>query len=214
MQSMDQDKLVKILVGIFIIEWIVLAIEPHYRSDWLVENILVFVFFGLMIWARRHIKFTNTSYILIFIFLYIHEIGSHYTYAEVPYDEWFRMLTGQSINAWCGFERNHFDRLVHVAYGLLLFVPIREIFIHITGSRGVWSYILPVDIIASTSLFYELIEWLAANIFGGDLGMAYLGTQGDIWDAHKDMALAILGGVIAMVIVIYSPRNRTAGKAE
>jgi putative membrane protein len=121
----------------------------------------------------------------------LHALGAHYTYAEVPYQQWFPFLQG---------ERNHFDRLVHFLYGLLLAYPIREMFLRIGNMRGFWGYFLPLDLTMSTSMLYELIEWGAAEFFGGELGAAYLGTQGDIWDAHKDMALASLGALIAMSI--------------
>ena len=99
-----------------------------------------------------------------------------------------------------GWERNNFDRVVHFCYGLLLAYPIREVFLRVASLRGFWGYFFPLDITMSTSMLYELIEWGAAAIFGGDLGQAYLGTQGDVWDAHKDMALASLGALIAMLI--------------
>lgn len=140
-------------------------------------------------------------YTLIFIFLLLHEIGSHYTYALVPYDDWFKNITGSTLNSILGFERNHFDRLVHFCYGLLLAYPIREIFIRVADVKGFWSYFLPLDLTMSTSMIYELVEWGAAEVVGGDLGMAYLGTQGDVWDAHKDMGLASIGALIAMMIV-------------
>jgi putative membrane protein len=139
---------------------------------------------------------------LIFLFLCLHELGAHYTYAEVPYDDWIRSLTGRSLNEAMGWERNHFDRFVHFCYGLLLAYPIREIFLRVANVRGFWGYFLPMDLTMSTSMIYELIEWAAAELFGGDLGMAYLGTQGDVWDAHRDMALASLGAFIAMSVTM------------
>jgi putative membrane protein len=90
--------------------------------------------------------------------------------------------------------------VVHFAYGLLLAYPIREVFLRIANVRGFWGYFLPLDLTMSTSMLYELVEWGAAEFFGGNLGMAYLGTQGDVWDAHKDMALASLGALIAMCV--------------
>jgi putative membrane protein len=99
-----------------------------------------------------------------------------------------------------GWERNNFDRVVHFSYGLLLAYPIREIFLRVVEVRGFWAYFLPMDVTLSTSALYELLEWGAAATVGGDLGAAYLGTQGDIWDAQKDMALAAGGAVIAMAI--------------
>ncbi|MCP4727581.1 MAG: DUF2238 domain-containing protein, partial [bacterium] len=108
----------------------------------------------------------------------------------------------RTLNSIFGLERNHYDRLVHFNYGLLLAYPIFEIFHRIAHVRGFWAYFLPLDITMSTSMLYELIEWGAALVVGGELGQAYLGTQGDIWDAHKDMGLASLGALIAMVITI------------
>ena len=120
----------------------------------------------------------------------------------MPYNDWSRNLFGSAINEWMGWERNHFDRLVHFSYGLLLAYPIRELFLRIVNVKGIWGYLLPLDLTMSTSMLYELVEWGVAEIFGGELGMAYLGTQGDVWDAHKDMALASLGALIAMLIAL------------
>ena len=136
------------------------------------------------------------------MFLCLHEIGAHYTYAEVPYDAAFKSLTGTSLNELMGWERNHFDRLVHFLYGLLLAYPIREVFLRIANVRGFWGYFLPLDVTMSTSMIFELFEWGAAEFFGGELGMAYLGTQGDVWDAHKDMALASIGALLAMTVAV------------
>jgi putative membrane protein len=109
-------------------------------------------------------------------------------------------VTGKTLNEVMGWERNHFDRLVHFSYGLLLAYPVREGFLRVANVRGFWGYFLPLDLTMSTSMMFELFEWGAAESFGGDLGMAFLGTQGDMWDAHKDMALASLGALIAMSV--------------
>jgi putative membrane protein len=195
-------KYLLILAILFAILWTALAISPLYRDDWLLENVLVFVFVGAMAATWRHFQFSRVSYTLIFLFLCLHEVGSHYTYAEVPYNEWTAALFGRSLNDMLGWERNHYDRLVHFSYGLLLAYPLREVFLRIANVKGFWGYFLPLDITMSTSMIFELFEWGAAEMFGGDLGMAYLGTQGDIWDAHKDMALASMGALIAMLIVV------------
>jgi len=189
-----------ILSVLFVIVWAALAVAPLYRSDWLLENVLVFVFVLGLVLSWRWFTFSRVSATLIFLFLCLHQIGAHYTYAEVPYDTWIKSLTGYSLNETMGWSRNHYDRAVHFSYGLLLAYPIREIFLRVVSVKGFWGYFLPLDLTMSTSMMFELFEWGAAEIFGGDLGMAYLGTQGDIWDAHKDMALASLGALIAMVI--------------
>lgn len=189
-----------ILSIIFAIVWLLLAINPHDRHDWALENALVLCFVVVLAARYRSFPLSRLSYSLIFIFMLLHAIGAHYTYALVPYNEWSEALFGFRLNDQLGLERNHFDRVVHFSYGLLLAYPIRELFIRVATARGFWSYFLPLDVTMSTSMLYELIEWAAAMVFGGGLGMAFLGTQGDVWDAHKDMALASLGALTTMTI--------------
>ena len=189
-----------VLAVLLAIQFVLLGISPHNRSDWMLENALVVVFIGAMIASYRKLTLSRISYFLIFLFLSLHLVGAHYTYSEVPYDAWFMSLTGHTLNELVGWERNNFDRVVHFAYGLLLAYPIREVFLRVARLKGFWGYLFPLDITMSTSMLYELIEWGAAAVFGGELGQAYLGTQGDIWDAHKDMALASLGALIAVLI--------------
>ena len=197
---MNYERHAKLLTAIFAVLWLVLAVNPVSRMDWVLENILVLLALPIFIAAYQRHLFSRLSHSLIFAFMCLHAIGAHYTYSLVPYDEWWGMLTGHSFNEIFGWQRNHFDRAVHFLYGLILAYPIREIFLRIVRARGFWGYFLPLDFTMSTSLVYELIEWLAAVVLGGDLGQAYLGTQGDIWDAHKDMALASLGALIAMLV--------------
>ncbi len=182
--------------------FVALAIAPVDRADWLLENALVGGFLLASMLIHRHFSFSRLSATMIFLFLCLHEVGSHYTYALVPYDDWFRALTGTGFNDLVGWERNNYDRVVHFSYGLLLAYPMREIFLRVVNVRGFWGYFLPLDVMMSTSMLYELIEWGAAAAFGGELGMAYLGTQGDVWDAHKDMALASAGALIAMLVTV------------
>lgn len=177
------------------------GIGAHYPHDWQLENALVLVFAVALTATARWFPLSLLSYSLIFAFLCLHETGAHWTYAEVPYNDWTRTLFGRSLNDVLGLQRNHFDRLVHFSYGFLLAYPIREVFLRIASVRGFWGYFLPLDVAMSSSMLFELFEWGAAVVFGGDLGEAYLGTQGDVWDAHKDMALASLGALIAMCIV-------------
>ena len=188
------------LMTLFALWWAVLAIKPHFRHDWMLENVLLFPVFAVLIWGWRHRLFSRLSHTLIFVFLCLHELGAHYTYEKVPYDDWWQSLTGHSLNAALGWTRNNFDRCVHFLYGLLCAYPFREMFLRVARVRGFWTYFFPLDVMMSTSALFELIEWAAAELFGGDLGAAYLGTQGDVWDAHKDMALATLGALIAMIV--------------
>jgi putative membrane protein len=190
------------LTLLFFVEFIFLAFEPYDRKDWLLENVLVAIFLLLLLLTAKKFPLSRISYTLIFIFLAIHEIGSHYTYSEVPYDAWFSSAFGTTFNELVGWERNNFDRIVHFLYGLLLAYPIREVYFRVARADGFWGYFLPLDFAMSTSMLYELIEWGAAEFFGGELGVAYLGTQGDVWDAHKDMLLASIGALIAMLVTL------------
>jgi putative membrane protein len=195
------------LAGLFAIVWIAFAIDPKYRSDWLLENILAFLLLPVLFLSYRKLPLSRLSYCCIFGFMCVHELGAHYTYSEVPYDVWAQNLFGQTISAQFDWQRNHFDRLVHFLYGLLLTYPAREVFLRLADARGFWGYLFPLLLVMSTSMIYELIEWAAAVTLGGDLGMAYLGTQGDIWDAHKDMWLATFGSICATLIIAVVHRS-------
>lgn len=189
------------LLVLFAIIFVTLGIAPLYRQDWLLENILVFIALPLFVFGIHRIRFSNLAYALLFLFFVLHEVGAHYTYSLVPYDAWFEALTGRSLNDSLGWQRNHYDRVIHFAYGLLIVPIVVELFDRVAAPRGVWRFILPVTFIASHSVIYELVEWAAAWRFGGDLGTAYLGTQGDEWDSQKDMALALLGAALGMLVV-------------
>lgn len=201
------------LALLFALVWIALAVSPYDRHDWALENALVVTFCAVLAATRRRLALSRLSCTLIFVFLCLHSVGAHYTYAMVPYDDWWRALTGRTFNSLWGWQRNHFDRLVHFLYGLLLAWPAREVLVRLAGVRGFWSYFLPLDFMLASSALFELFEWAAAEFFGGDLGAAYLGTQGDMWDAHKDMALAALGALLAMLIAAVVNRARRSCSA-
>ena len=188
------------LLAAFAAIWTALALAPWYREDWLLENMLVFAALPLLAWGYRTLPFTRGTYACLFVFLVLHAIGAHYTYSEVPYDRAFEAVTGASINALLGWERNHYDRMVHFLYGLLVTPAAIKILQARAAPRGLWRWLLPVCFMMSHSVLYEMIEWLAAEVFGGDLGQAYLGTQGDVWDAQKDSLLATAGSVASVIL--------------
>ncbi len=200
-RNLSQRRTVGVLAAVFAIVMLWSGWAPWHRQDWLLENLLVALAVPVLYAIYRFLPFSRLSWILVFLFLCVHEIGAHFTYSEVPYDSWWRRLTGGSFNELVGWDRNNFDRIIHLLYGLLLASPIREIFLHLAKVRGFWSYFLPLDLTLSSSALYEMIEWAAAEVFGGELGVAYVGTQGDPWDAQKDMALATAGALVAMLVV-------------
>jgi len=211
---MSRNRYLLLLLAMFMVLWIGLAINPFSRSDWVLENTLLLLAVFALVASNRALPLSRRSYSMLFVFLCLHTVGAHYTYSEVPYDRWFKALTGNTLNELMGWHRNYYDRLVHFCYGLLLAYPVREVFIRLTGMRGFLSYFLPLDLTMSTSMLYELIEWGAAEIFGGDLGAAFLGTQGDPWDAQKDMARASLGALITVLLTVWINSRRTRSEAR
>ena len=179
-----------VLLALFCAWFLALGIAPSYREDWLLENLLVFAAVPALVWGHARLRFSNGAYAALFVFFCLHEVGAHYTYSEVPYRDW--------IPALAGMERNHYDRLVHFCYGLLVTPALLEVFAAYAPARAAWRWLLPATSMFGQSLIYELLEWAAALLFGGDLGVAYLGTQGDPWDAQKDMALAALGTLVSL----------------
>lgn len=181
------------LLTIFLVYWASTLLRTPDLANWALENMLVFVFLAYLIWSIRRYQFSDLSYTLIFVYLCLHIYGAQYTYAENPFGFWLQET----------FElgRNHYDRIVHFSFGFLLAYPMRELFI-IQLKFPTWvGWALPIEITLSVSGLYELVEWGVADVFFPEQGGAYLGTQGDPWDAQKDMALATLGAVLATTIV-------------
>jgi putative membrane protein len=189
----SHNRFLQILAGSYVVLWILLAIHPLDRQDWFLENILVFVTVAVIVATYRWFRFSNLSYALITIFLAVHAIGAHYTYAKVPAGFWLR--------DWLHLSRNHYDRIIHFGFGFLLLYSLRELLQRAAGARETWATWLAVAALAALSSFFEILEAIIAQMVRPDLGTAYLGTQGDIWDAQKDMAAAFWGAVLMAVVL-------------
>jgi putative membrane protein len=189
------------LLAAYVPLWIALAIEPVFRKDWLLENIIVFVALPLFALTARRLRFSNFAYSCLFVFFAFHALGAHYTYALVPYADWWQSLGGGALEG-----RNQYDRFVHGLYGLLVAPAAVELLAHYARFPRPWSVIVPWMFMAGHAVVYELIEWAAAIVFGGDLGQAYLGTQGDVWDGQKDMALALAGTTVMLAALAAAGR--------
>src|SRR3989338_10145353 len=170
------------LILSFLAVWIWAAIEPSYRDGWLMENYLVFIMVPFVLILSIYFRLSDLSYTLITVFMILHVIGSHYTYAEVPF--------GYILQEWLSADRNMYDRLVHFSFGLLIAYPVREAFVRISKARGFWGYWFPIELTLAFSALFEVIEWLTALSVDPSAGLAFLGAQGDVWDAQKDMLLA------------------------
>lgn len=194
-----------VLLVAFVLAWIWSAINPSYPHDWLLENILVFASVPFLIWLWRYFKLSKLSYTCITLFMILHVIWSHYTYAEVPFWLAFRDFAnqwGSLISNLFGWTRNSYDRLVHFSFWLLWAYPAREMFLRMVKVKGLWWYILPMALMWCFGWVYEIIEWIAAVNVNEAAGSAFLWTQWDIWDAQKDIILAWIGSAITMLIVL------------
>lgn len=144
--------------------------------------------------------FDRTGFLCALLILLLHVLGARYLYSFVPYDEWMNQWFGFTFAERFGWERNHYDRLVHFLYGVLLAIALVRWLPMYFLNRRRWSGLLAVDIVLSTSAVYELLEWLLAVSMAPDWAESFNGQQGDIFDAQKDMALAMLGAVIGIAI--------------
>ncbi len=175
------------------------AIAPKYPRDWWLEMLLAFVFIATLIATHRRFVFSNLSYALIALFLALHTYGAHYTYAESSFGDWLKELLGQ--------ERNHYDRIVHFSFGAVLVYPLHEIARRVLHLRGGWSISVPWLAVLALSGGYEIVEGWTARLVSPELGTAYLGTQGDEWDAQKDMSLANTGSLISLALTAFYQRR-------
>jgi putative membrane protein len=166
------------------------AVGARYPADWWLENLAVFAAAAGVALAWRRFVFSDLSLLLLALFGSLHAYGAHYTYSETP--------LGNGLRDALGLARNPYDRVVHFAFGLLVPYPLRELALRVVHARRAWSFVLPLVGALSISASYELAESWAARISAPELGTAFLGTQGDEWDAQKDMAAALAGACLAL----------------
>ena len=182
------------MAAICAVFWTIAAIHPVDRQAWILENLLLVLFVFALSLTHQHLQLSNASYIFIALFVILHTIGAHYTYAKMPVGLWAKDFLG--------FSRNHADRAAHFGFGFFLAFPVRELLLRFGGIRRGWSFWLPPAIILAISGFFEILEGIIAQIVRPDLGIAYLGTQGDIWDAQKDMTAAFAGAILATLLLL------------
>lgn len=170
------------------------AYGPVDREFWAIASILpAFLVVGLIA-MHRWLPLSPLSYVLITLFLSLHTIGVHYTYAQVPIGAWI----DQALH----LGRNHFDRVVHFSFGFLLAYPMEEAFRLRAHARGWVLYYLPVMTVLGLSGLWEILESWVASAVHPELGITYLGSQGDVWDAQKDIAAAFYGALLCVMLLM------------
>jgi len=180
-------------IAVFCLTLLWSAIKPHDYFTWLLEVFPAMVGFIVLWKTRTSFPLTSLVYTLILIHCIILMVGGHYTYAEVPVFDWLK----EPLN----LERNNYDKLGHFAQGFIPAMITRELFIRKNVINSIsWRNFLTVCFCLAFSAFYELIEWWVAALSGED-AESFLGTQGYIWDTQSDMGLALLGSIIALIIL-------------
>ncbi len=181
-----------VLASIYLLGFGLLAIHPNDRADWALENLFPISQLVAVVIAYRYYKFTRLSYYLIFFYLFVQSWGGHFTYAEAAPFNW--------LKDHFHLKRNDYDRVAHFMLGFLLGMPIREILMQVVQTSRRWLAFLTASIVLAIGAFYELIEWWVAVLATPNLGNAFLGTQGDVWDTQWDMFLALAGAVCALAL--------------
>jgi putative membrane protein len=177
------------------------AIGPYDRATWWAENIpIIAIVATLVVLYLRGVRFSPLAYALMAVLPYLHTIGGHYTFERVPFG-WF--------NRALGFERNMYDRVAHFSVGFYAFGIVEHLLARRAMSRPL-AALFAVFAIATVAMSYELIEWWYAAYAGSaESGAAFLGSQGDVWDAQKDMLMDTLGAVTAVLLFVLTRRGAT-----
>src|SRR5438874_99856 len=197
---MKQTQFVAVLAIICALVWILTAIHPVDRQAWVLENILVVIFVAVLAFTHRRLQLSNSSYLFLALFLLLHMVGAHYTYAKMPLGLWAKDFFG--------FSRNHFDRVAHFGFGFFLAFPVRELLVRFSRIRRGWSFWITTGVILAVSGLFEILESIVAKIIAPGKGVNWLGGQGDEWDAQNDMLSAMLGALTMMGIVALTTRKR------
>lgn len=201
-RNFSRNALLQLLLVAYAGIWIWAAIDPIYRFDWFLENILTILVIVVLTTTYHRFPLSDISYALIFIFMVLHTVGAHYTYSEVPLGSWLKDTFELS--------RNHYDRIVHFSFGLLLAYPFKEMVVRIATNNSILAALFALTLVFTYSGGFEIIEWIVARIVDPKAGAAYLGTQGDEFDSQKDMALAVSGALIALgLMALFSLATKT-----
>lgn len=182
------------LFVLYVLEFLFLAINPLDRGIWFAENItVVLILIPIVVLYVRGVRLSNLSYILMSVLVFLHTLGGHYTFAQVPF---------ASIGDFFGFERNNFDRFAHFSVGFYAF-PIAElVFTRKFVSSAVMAACFAMFAIGFVAGTYEIVEWIFAILNDPNAGAAFLGSQGDEWDAQKDMLADISGAIAAGILFL------------
>jgi putative membrane protein len=204
--SFRENRFVQFICIGTVIVFALAAWHPDTVFDWALENGLVFITIPVLALTYRRFAFSDLSYLLILIYLAIHEFGAHFKYSDVPLGEWLKPVLHTT--------RNHYDRIAHFSFGFLIAYPFREIAMRSARVKGRWLYWIPVETTLALSAIYEILEALMANLLTPQRGEEFVGMQGDMWDSQEDMTMAMFGSIAAVLLIAAIVRRRKARYAR
>jgi putative membrane protein len=208
MKPLPRDRYQQVLFLLFLTFFAGSCVNPPYLQFLLMQHVPTILATLLLAYWSNRFPISRVSFTLIILFLALHTLGARYLYSYVPYDAWSEKLLGINITERFGFRRNHYDRLVHFSYGLLIAVPIQEFERRHLRLSLALSSVLAIECILATSAGYELIEWIVAEVFTPEWADQFLGQQGDMFDGQKDTALATAGAILSISILGVTGRWR------
>jgi putative membrane protein len=191
------QRMLLLAFAVFFVFWLH---DPPYELHAVIHVVPTWIAIAILLTSTKYFPLTNTSLVFLILFLTLHVLGTRYVYSFVPYDQWATQLLGIDVTTGVPPSRNHYDRLVHFSFGLLIAPVAREAQCRIWQVKPAWSYFTAVEFVLASSMVFELAEWLGAVTLAPDFADSYLGQQGDVWDAHKDMGLAAMGAVLSMFV--------------
>lgn len=190
MEQSPPSRFPLMLAACFVVFFVLLGIAPASRQVWWAENIPVMAMFLLLVATSRRFRYSDLAYAMMAVWLFLHTIGGHYTFAAVPFG---------FVTDLFGFSRNHFDRVAHFSVGFYAY-PLAELLLRKRLARPAVALLFGLTTIMAVACAYEIIEWIYAVTEGGEAGVEFLGSQGDVWDAQKDMLADTLGAFFALAV--------------
>ncbi len=190
--------------------WLLAALLPTYwiygwfycidLQDWMIENLLVVIGLSMLFFTRKWHQLSDLSYFCVFLFVLLHLYGAFYAYTQNALGAWLQ----NKFDLW----RNPYDRIVHFSFGLFMAYPFRELLLNKFKVSQRASWLLPIEIAFSFGTLFELIEWAVSVVTPKETGETYVATQGDVWDAQKDIVLAATGAAITMLVTYIFHRRK------